>query len=257
MIFCYFLLSSTTFVHNIAKCAASTGHIRLNADKAGLTLVNCHNMLLGLTAANCLLLSSWPVARAITTELPEPPGLTYPSPPPQKKNKPSKMLSFLAKHPPRSTTRGLTSINLDGGRSIAEFKPSGDTYLVINRLPPALSPLEAQNQGLANQGANSSLAPPLHRHLWQDETFHVISGTARFITIGPFRRQRQVRLASAGDVVVIPRREAHTFCNASEETELVIEFALSPINPRTDEAYFRELNLCFFFSFSSHPHAPP
>lgn len=151
------------------------------------------------------------------------------------------MLSFLAKHPPRSTTCGLNSIKLDNGRSIAEFKPPGDTYLVINRLPPALSPLAAPTQSLSHQGANSSLAPPLHRHLWQDETFHVISGTAKF-TIG---RKRQIRLASAGEVVVIPRREAHTFCNASEESELVIEFALQPTNPKTDEAYFRELSFVF------------
>lgn len=167
------------------------------------------------------------------------------------------MLSFLAKHPSRSTTCGLTCIKLDGGRSIAEFKPPGDTYLVINRLPPALSPFEAQTQGLPHQGANSSLAPPLHRHLWQDESFHVISGTAKF-TIG---RLRQVRLASAGEVVVIPRREAHTFCNASEESELVIEFALQPGNPRTDEAYFRKFtSRSFFPPLSMHtqmfsPHA--
>lgn len=146
------------------------------------------------------------------------------------------MLSFLAKHHPRSKVCHLNTITLDGGRSVAQFKPPGDQYLVINRLPPALSPSEARKQGLPHPGANSSLAPPLHRHLWQDESFHVISGTAKF-TVGS---QRQVRLASEGDIVVIPKREAHTFCNASDKTDLVIEFALQPAYKWNDEAYFRE-----------------
>ncbi|KAJ4390089.1 hypothetical protein N0V93_007562 [Gnomoniopsis smithogilvyi] len=149
------------------------------------------------------------------------------------------MLSFIAKHPPRSKICHLNVITLDGGRSVAHFNPSGgQKYLVTNRLPPALSPAEAQRQGLPHPGANTSLAPPLHRHFWQDESFHIISGTAKF-TVGGSRRE--VRLASGGEVVVIPKREAHTFCNASEEADLVIEFALRPANKRTDEAYFRNI----------------
>lgn len=146
------------------------------------------------------------------------------------------MLSFLAKRPPRSRICHLDTILLDDGRSVARFKPPGDRYLVINRLPPALSASEAHRQGLPHTGANSSLAPPLHRHLWQDESFHVIRGIAKF-TIGS---QRQVRLAVEGDVVVIPRQQAHTFCNASQETDLVIEFALEPTHAHADAAYFRE-----------------
>lgn len=62
------------------------------------------------------------------------------------------------------------------------------------------------------------------------------------------KKKKKVRLAAAGDVVVIPRQEAHTFCNASEETDLVIEFALDPMYLRTDEAYFREFSSSFFSS---------
>lgn len=145
------------------------------------------------------------------------------------------MLSFLAKHPPRSKISHLSAVTLDGGRSAVQFKPPDDRYLVINRLPPALSPSDAQRKGLPHKGANSSLAPPLHRHLWQDETFHVISGTAKF-TIGSLRQEQ---LVHAEDVIVVSRRELHTFCNASEENELVIEFALDPELRRTDECYFR------------------
>ena len=106
---------------------------------------------------------------------------------------------------------------------------------MVNRLPPAVSdPKTIARLGLPHGGANSSLAPPLHRHLWQDESFHVLKGTARF-TLGG-----RERLAKAGEVVVIPRRAAHTFCNASGEEELVLEFVLDPASRDTDEAYFRE-----------------
>lgn len=150
------------------------------------------------------------------------------------------MLSFLARRVPRTTTSHLDRIALDSGRSTAEFKPPGDRYLVVNRLPPAATPAEAARLGLPHAGANSSLAPPLHRHLWQDETFHVLSGTARFTLGGGAER-----LARAGEVVVVPRRAAHTFCNASGEHELVVEFVLEPGSRDTDEAYFREQRAVF------------
>lgn len=153
------------------------------------------------------------------------------------------MLSFLAKHPPRTNISHLDSITLDGRRSAVVFKPPGDRYLVVNRLPPAVSAREAQRLGLPHPGANSSLAPPLHRHLWQDETFRVVRGTASFITVAgrwARRGEEQRLLAGAGQVVVIPRRVAHAFCNASEEAELVVEFVLDPASRETDEAYFRE-----------------
>lgn len=154
------------------------------------------------------------------------------------------MLSFLARRVPRTTTSHLDRITLDGGVSTAEFKPPADRYLVTNRLPPAASPQEAARLGLPHAGANSSLAPPLHRHLWQDETFHVVSGTAKF-TLGRGPGGGTERLAGAGEVVVVPRRAAHTFCNASGEEELVVEFVLDPASRDTDEAYFREW--CAFF----------
>lgn len=148
------------------------------------------------------------------------------------------MLSFLARRVPRTTTSHLNRITLDGCRSTAEFKPPTDRYLVTNRLPPAVSADEAARLGLPHRGANSSLAPPPHRHLWQDETFHVVSGTARFTFGGETGGRGQ--LAEAGEVVVVPRRAAHTFCNASGEEELVVEFVLAPASRDTDEAYFRE-----------------
>ncbi|KAK2613979.1 hypothetical protein N8I77_000844 [Diaporthe amygdali] len=149
------------------------------------------------------------------------------------------MLSFLARRVPRTNISHLDILTLDSGRSVAEFRPPTDRYLVTNRLPPAASASKAARLGLPHRGANSSLAPPLHRHYWQEETFHIISGTARF-TLGAGRDAGE-QLASAGQVVVIPRREAHTFCNASEDAELEVEFVLDPASRETDEAYFRNV----------------
>lgn len=160
------------------------------------------------------------------------------------------MLSFLARRVPRTAISHLDSVTLDSGRSTAEFKPPSDRYLVTNRLPPAASPQEAARLGLPHVGGNSSLAPPLHRHVWQDETFHVVSGTAKFtLGRGPGGTEK---LAGAGEVVVVPRRAAHTFCNASGDEELVVEFVLDPASRDTDEAYFREYRhfhcyVLFFF----------
>lgn len=142
----------------------------------------------------------------------------------------------------------MDSIALDGGRSAAEFRHPNDRYLVLNRLPPTVSDREATLLGLPHGGANSSLAPPPHRHLSQDETFHILSGTARF-TLGIRGRGLTEKLASAGEVVVIPRRTAHTFCNASEQDELVLEFVLDPSSRGKDEAYFREYCAVFCLLF--------
>lgn len=134
------------------------------------------------------------------------------------------MFSFLTKcrQPPRTKAAHLNTLVFDEGRSTAEFKAPGDRFLVINRLPPATQ--------------TSSLAPPLHRHWYQEETFHVISGTAKFT----LSRQTTTRIAKVGETVVIPKGEAHTFANASNTEELVIEFALDPPRVGRDETYFRE-----------------
>lgn len=48
-------------------------------------------------------------------------------------------------------------------------------------------------------------APPLHRHLQEDELFYVLSGTARFHCDG------QVLEAGPGDFVLLPATLPHTF----------------------------------------------
>jgi mannose-6-phosphate isomerase-like protein (cupin superfamily) len=141
------------------------------------------------------------------------------------------MLSFLATHPPRTKMAHLNIISLDDGRSSAEFKSPTDEYLVINRLPPAASDEDVSQKKVPNK-ANCVLAPPLHWHHSQMETFHILEGTAK-ITL-----ENEQQLARPGEKVVIPVQQFHTFCNASEHEDLVVEFVLEPATRNDDEAYF-------------------
>lgn len=54
-------------------------------------------------------------------------------------------------------------------------------------------------------------APPLHRHLDEDEMFYVLSGTARFKCEG------EALSAGPGDFVLLPARLAHTFMVGPDE----------------------------------------
>ena len=54
-------------------------------------------------------------------------------------------------------------------------------------------------------------APPLHRHLEEDEMFHVLSGTARFMCDG------EEFTAGPGDFVLLPVGLPHTFVVGSDE----------------------------------------
>lgn len=133
------------------------------------------------------------------------------------------MLSFLAKKVPRTTTCRLNPILFDDGRSFIEFKSPNDQYLVMNRWPP----------GSSEMNKNIALRPPLHWHMNQTETFHVISGSAKFIYEG------QDIIKTSGQTMLIPVKTFHTFCNASAENELVVEFVLEPKWKERDEAFFR------------------
>jgi mannose-6-phosphate isomerase-like protein (cupin superfamily) len=143
------------------------------------------------------------------------------------------MLSFLVKHPLRTRVAHLDQITYDDGRSTVTFKSPSDRYLVINQLPPDSSRSEAA----AAVSRNSVLAPPLHWHARQDETFHVLQGTAKF------EKDGQVTTVHHGQIISIPRGCFHRFCNASDERPLLIEFVLEPKMRDRDEAYFSEMAL--------------
>jgi mannose-6-phosphate isomerase-like protein (cupin superfamily) len=141
------------------------------------------------------------------------------------------MLSFLAKHPPRTRVANLTKISYDEGRSWVEFKSPGDRYFVINDWPPAASDADVRTGNVPNK-ANCALAPALHWHRDQEETFHVLHGTAKFLLKGKHI------VAGAGEVIVIPKKAFHTFCNASETERMRVEFVLEPTRRERDLAFF-------------------
>jgi mannose-6-phosphate isomerase-like protein (cupin superfamily) len=134
------------------------------------------------------------------------------------------MLSFLAKHPPRTRVAHLDHISYDDGRSSVKFKSPSDRYLVVNELPP-------RSAGVPR---NSVLAPPLHWHAQQDETFHFLQGVAEFEVDG------QTTVAEQGEVVSVSRGCFHTFRNASDERPLVVEFVLEQAVRDRDKACFSE-----------------
>src|ERR1700728_4964748 len=57
----------------------------------------------------------------------------------------------------------------------------------------------------------AGFAPPLHRHLREDEIFYILSGTAEFCCKG-----EQLR-AAPGDFVLLPVGEPHTFLVSNRE----------------------------------------
>jgi mannose-6-phosphate isomerase-like protein (cupin superfamily) len=141
------------------------------------------------------------------------------------------MFSFFAKHPPRTRVAHLAKVHYDEGRSWVEFKGPNDEYFVINEFPPAASDAEVRN-GIVSSKANCALAPALHWHRDQDERFRVLHGTAKFTLDG------KDILASQGEVVSIPKKAFHTFCNASETEKMRIEFVLQPTRRERDLEFF-------------------
>lgn len=154
------------------------------------------------------------------------------------------MLRFLAPRIPRRTTpSSLQDIKLDDGRSRIIFHDvtgsSRSRFLVVNHLPPA--PETPSNV----DSPNSSLCPPYHIHLREDETFRVISGQAKFLLLDQNRRQDASReepsqdgitrcVVRLNETITIPRGQIHTFRNASSHDPLVLEFGFSP--PASDTA---------------------
>ncbi|HJQ06475.1 MAG TPA: cupin domain-containing protein [Nocardioides sp.] len=89
----------------------------------------------------------------------------------------------------------------------------GDTYAFLGSL------FTVKATGAQTGGAVSvaefvnppGFAPPLHRHLVEDEMFHVLTGSALFLCEG-----RELS-ASAGSFVLLPRGLAHSFVVGPDE----------------------------------------
>lgn len=74
--------------------------------------------------------------------------------------------------------------------------------------------------------------PPPHWHQKHDETFYVITGTARF-TVGDTQRE-----APAGTFVSVPVGAEHTFANRGDEPAVI----LNTFTPDFYAGYFRDLS---------------
>ncbi len=90
-----------------------------------------------------------------------------------------------------------------------------------HRLAVAVLTVPAQTDG-----------PPAHWHRKHDETFYVISGTARF-TVADTQRE-----APAGTFVSVPVGAEHTFANPGDEPAII----LNTFTPDLYVGYFRDIS---------------
>src|SRR5579863_8546182 len=74
--------------------------------------------------------------------------------------------------------------------------------------------------------------PPPHIHHWEDETFYVLEGEIT-ASIG----DRTIK-ATAGTMIFLPRRVAHSFTIESEQARMLIL-----LNPAGMEAWFKEFSV--------------
>lgn len=153
------------------------------------------------------------------------------------------MLKFLGPRVARRVPRtSIQDIRVDGGRSRIVFNDVVETtsslaaksrFLVVNCLPPAPTAPSDINS------PNSSLCPPYHIHLKEDETFRVVEGQAKFLLLDQNRRQDPSReerrrdgitqyIVRPDETITIRRGQIHTFRNASSDHGLVLEFGFSP-----------------------------
>lgn len=177
--------------------------------------------------------------------------------------------------PSRSWTNNLRLLQLDHGRSKVSFNDKAlyeedschpflcdkehdaistsvalkraSQSLVYNSLPPASSDHVKVDE------ANSSLCPPWHLHLHEDETFQIVSGTAKFLLLDSRQRKpnkssedgKTTRLVSCGTSITVPRGQIHTFRNASTRKRLDLQFGFSSSSSLSQVALNKKMRLFF------------
>jgi mannose-6-phosphate isomerase-like protein (cupin superfamily) len=121
---------------------------------------------------------------------------------------------------------------LDGETTTFSFHDPTDRYVVTCKAPPASS-----LEDTVPEKTTFIFAPKPHWHRTQVEEFHLVKGAANF-TI-----EDEAIHVKEGGVITIQPGQYHTFCNASTEEEMEIEFVLEPETRLRDENYFSELFL--------------
>ncbi|KAG8856798.1 hypothetical protein FRB96_006302 [Tulasnella sp. 330] len=137
------------------------------------------------------------------------------------------MFSFLQTIVPRTNTAAQNPVFFEDGRSSLEFHTPDHSYMMRHTLPPANVP--------------SFLVPPMHLHLFQSESFKVVSGTGAFF-LRPTAKSPGPVLVSQGETIVVPAGAYHRLENGDQNEQLIMDIQFDPVNGTTEENFFR----CFF-----------
>lgn len=117
----------------------------------------------------------------------------------------------------------------EGDRSSVLFRAASSEYSMTHTIPP-----ETDANGA------SILKPPFHYHIYQDEHFHVTSGTGAFylgLASSPFA----VLSSEPGKdtTTTIKAGRYHRFENASKTDDLIVDIKLNPEAYDSEQRFFR------------------
>ena len=101
--------------------------------------------------------------------------------------------------------------------------------LLVVRMPGALT---GEQHALVEHVSQRGVAPPWHRHFYDDETFHVLDGEVALWCGDP---SRPVMHAGPGDTAFLPRQVPHTFRVDSDTARF---YTVS--TPSGHELFYRE-----------------
>ena len=140
------------------------------------------------------------------------------------------MLSFLrASAPARTNNAANNPIIYENGTSSMTFRQPGSDYIMTHRLPPK-----------KHEKDISVIEPPHHYHVYQDEYFHVQSGSGKFYR--GFSKEPFARLTGAPggqSTASVKAGQFHKFENASSTEDLVVDIHLSPESYENEQRFFR------------------
>jgi mannose-6-phosphate isomerase-like protein (cupin superfamily) len=143
---------------------------------------------------------------------------------------PITMFSFLrAASSPRTNNAENNPIIYEAGKSSVTFAKPGSDYIMTHRIPPT-----------TKENGASIIEPPFHYHIYQDEYFHVQSGTGRFyrgVEHEPFAVLTDEPGGKATASVKAGRY--HRFENASDTRDLVVDIHLTPESYEDEQRFFR------------------
>lgn len=125
-----------------------------------------------------------------------------------------------------STFKGVVLAGMGSGGPPRSYWGPGDTYTFLVTGEQSGGSMFAMDCVLGPGGG-----PPPHRHLAEDELFHIYEGEVEFTVEGT------THLISAGGSAFIPKGAAHSYVNATESSARM----LTVYTPAGMEGWFREV----------------